>query len=289
MLAHSSETAVQGEPLTSLDITSFGIIRYDDPQGPLQIWLEHTANGSVFTLAHPGELLVEVDPQMKMAAKCRPGLPEYTLQHFIRDQVMPRVLAHQGNFVIHAAGVRLGDEAILLMGGSGFGKSTLSTSFDQAGFALLGDDAMIIEALQTPTAQAVYPSLRLMPDSIAALFPQPVPSSPIAHYSAKLRIDLPDAEGSAPLPIRALFQIAAQSTPDISLRPLRARETCINLVESSFALDPADTELAAERLKVAGDLANSLPAFEIAYPRNYARLPDVRAAILSAIPGYDGA
>lgn len=61
------------------------------------------------------------------------------------------------------------------------------------------------------------------------------------------------------------------------------------LVESSFALDPVDPDQALGRLNDASALARQVPAFEIAYPRDYARLPEVRQAILDQLAALEPA
>ena len=57
----------------------------------------------------------------------------------------------------------------------------------------------------------------------------------------------------------------------------------MTLVENSFALDPTDTGGALDRLEKASALAKSVPSFAINYPRDYASLPAVRAAILDCL------
>lgn len=259
-------------------------IRYEDSGGPLVITRRMTSAGDCFRLHHGLDLLVEVRPDRRIVPMARAGLPTHTLDHFIRDQVAPRVVAHEGKFVIHAAGIRVADGAMLLVGTTGRGKSTLAASFHQSGNALLGDDAMIIDcAGARSTARAVYPSLRLLPDSIAALYSGAVESSAIAHYSAKQRIALPDAADFPPLPIHAIFVLAQPTSSGISIQPMKPSHACIAMVENSFALDPADLTLAAERLRTATQLVARLPVFEVAYPRAFACLPEVRAALLEQL------
>ncbi len=55
------------------------------------------------------------------------------------------------------------------------------------------------------------------------------------------------------------------------------------IISNSFALDPTDKELARKKLTDAGKLANEVPAYEISYPRDYARIPDVHAAIFEKL------
>lgn len=218
-------------------------------------------------------------------------VPQSTCDHFLTDQVLPRMLAHEGRLVLHAGAVRLGQGGIVLMGKSGGGKSTLTASFDRAGHALLGDDAIIVSwPTDSPCAQAVYPSLRLFPDSVDALYVDNVITTSVAHYTPKQRISVPvSGEDAGPiLPIRAIFLIADPSEEMIiQSRRLSIAEACMAFIENSFALDPTDMQRSRNRLEAASALARHVPTFEISYPRDYARLPEVRMAILSHVPDVD--
>jgi hypothetical protein len=55
----------------------------------------------------------------------------------------------------------------------------------------------------------------------------------------------------------------------------------MTLVENSFSLDPSDLKMARTRMEKASQLAGRIPIFAISYPRDYARLPEVREAILA--------
>ncbi len=238
------------------------------------------ADGTSFTLYLGSQLAVEVLPDRKMLTKVRPGLPPETLNHFIRDQVAPRVLAHEGHFVLHAAGVRCGDDVILMMGKTGRGKSTLAASFAPYDSGLIGDDAIIVEMREAPKARAVYPSLRLLPDSIAALVPKTVPTAPIAHYTSKRRIALPDVAEAPALKIDSIFVLdEPPSDGRITVKRVSPAKACMAVLANSFALDPADLEQAHRRLQLASELAKEIPAFVLSYPRDYSRLPEVRRAI----------
>ena len=97
-------------------------------------------------------------PGRKVIVRPVSGLPQITINHFLADQVFPRLVAYDGNFVFHAGAVRLGDAAIVLMGESGSGKSTLASSFDRAGQRLMGDDALVASNLDgVPAVQPVAP------------------------------------------------------------------------------------------------------------------------------------
>ena len=269
------------------DLHSPETISWRDDSGPLVVSYVDAPGAGHYRLRQGDQLIVDVCEPRRIVARAVAGTPKATLDHFLTDQVFPRVMAHEGQFIIHAAATRFGKNAVLFMGASGRGKSTLATSFDRAGLPLLGDDAMVISWSDgKPRAKAVYPSLRLFPDSMAALIPTGVSTSDIALHSAKQRVNFPAGEKRAlhSLPVEAIFAIGAPTYDDrIHVRRLKIAEACIALIENSFALDPTDIERARDRLAKASEVARAIPAFEIFYPRDYERLPAVRSAILAKL------
>lgn len=239
------------------------------------------------------DLAVDVVSAKRVIVRPAPCLAQITIDHFLADQVLPRLLASEGSLVVHAGAVRVGSSAVIVLGHSGRGKSTLTASFDRAGHDLLGDDAMVISFVENRhLVHAVYRSLRLFPDSIAELMAGATTAGPVAHFTDKERIDVA-IEGQMtadPLPVAAMFALAAAANDgDITTRPLTASETCMMLVEGSFALDPSDTAQARQRLDQASAVASAVPAFEICYPRDYACLPEVRQAILDQVAALEAA
>jgi hypothetical protein len=227
-------------------------------------------------VVHPAQRRLSLHP---LAAETTPD----TLEHLLHDQIYPRLLAHEGELVLHAGAVDMDGRLALFLGDSGMGKSTLVASLHRAGAGLLNDDALVLrQAGATFAAEAIYRGLRLLPDSLAELFPARTETRPMAHYSAKQRLNvaLQPTDNSAPKTVGALFFLAADShAAQISLRRLSAAETCMGLISNSFSLDPTDTRLARHKLQQAAALANGVPAFELSYPRDYVSLPQVHARI----------
>lgn len=267
------------------DPASSEIIRWRDPSGPLVIARAGDPELGHYRLRDGDRIVVDILPDRRIEVRSRPGTAQSTIDHFLGDQVYPRMLASEGRLVVHAAALRSGSHSFLLVGASGRGKSTLATSFALDGNDLLGDDATIIdEGAAGPTAEAVYPSLRLLPDSIAALLPDDVEAFAIAPYTAKQRIAVPIARQATPgaLPIAAIFLIGEPAGAALAERA-SVKAACMALVESSFALDPADVEQARLRLVRASRIAAAVPAFRLCYPRDYARLAEVHRIIRSTL------
>jgi hypothetical protein len=256
-----------------------------DRNGATSLSLARTAAGFLLCFSGLARFSVSLDG-------CRIGVwpaPETnteTLTHLLLDQVLPRVLAHLGRLVVHASAVRVGDRAIAFVGETGQGKSTLAASFDSSGYPLLSDDGLVINLTDAGVlALPTYQSLRLWPEAIASLFGETPRLSPMAHYSAKRRVLLENSRETAglPVPLAALYVLAPQTDGDqelISVSKITARDACMAIISSAFRLDVTDHRQAAGLLDMASDLAIRLPAFALRFPRSYALLPEVRAAVL---------
>lgn len=84
------------------------------------------------------------------------------LRELILYKVIPRLLAAQGRWVIHASGVSRGQQAVVFAGLSGSGKSTLAFHLKKLGHSLLSDEALVIEARPGLLVVRSYPQeLRL--------------------------------------------------------------------------------------------------------------------------------
>ena len=269
---------------SSLPLNVMEVECWSDESGPLSISYVGDVESGNYRLRLGRDLAVDVLPD-HLATWQRSASDDCSLDHFLSDQVFPRVLTHGGNHVLHAGAVQFRDAAILMIGPSGRGKSTLAASFNQAEASLIGDDAMVIGwQADRPFATPVYPSLRLLPDSIAAILPPGAATDMVAHYTPKRRVRLPIDDCGPAVAVTAIMVIG-EPADAIETRRLSAADACIALVTNSFALDPSDVAQAQRRLEASVRLAASVPTFEIHYPRDYAQLPMVRAAILDLVAG----
>ena len=243
----------------------------------------HSSQRFVVAFAEVAEFLIDFD-RMEISVHGFGPCSDQSIRHLFDDQILPRILAHQGELVLHAAGVATADSAILFIGASGSGKSSLAAAMHNWGFQLLGDDAIVASTVGVSAARPVYRSLRLFSDSITALVDSPVELTPVAAYTTKRNVVYPDDYPIADsLPIRAAFLLHAASNEHISLEPLSAAEACMAFVEHSFWMDPTDIGRTKERITRASALAVSVPAFQISYPREYSVLPAVRDAISACL------
>jgi hypothetical protein len=118
---------------------------------------------------------------------------------------------------------------------------------------------------------------------VASLFVDPPLVAPMAHYSEKYRVAVPHTKTSADraLPLGALYILSPESDATmVTLSRLSERDACMALIRNTFQLDVTDRSRAAGLFIAASDIVRQSPVFTLTYPRDFARLPDVRAAIL---------
>lgn len=207
-----------------------------------------------------------------------------TLEHLLVDQVLPRLLAHEGNLLIHASALDINGSCALFMGPSGWGKSTLAGLLQRHGHSVLSDDCVLLDADgERFRAVPTYPSLRLYADSLAALSLGGASTAAVASYSEKRRLPMPAPSAEAASPVTALYLLgdpeAAGETIDIT--PLGPAETCKALLRHSFRLDLSDRAANILQFALCGAAARSLPAFRIDYARDFTQADELVRRISS--------
>jgi hypothetical protein len=253
------------------------------------VWLALAKYRSGYLLRFPdlADFLVSADGK-QIRCYPNPDSPVETIRHLFLDQVIPLLLSQWGKLVLHASAVATPEGAIAFAGMTGMGKSTLTASFAEQGFALLTDDCLLLEEkggalFATPS----YPGLRLWDDVTSVLFARAPAVSQMAHYTDKKRLGVnngwlrfcPDAV--------ALLRIYILPPPEevsrenaIQISPLPPREAFSELIRYAFRLDITDRNRLREEFESLSRVV-ALPLFyRLAFPRDLLFLSAVREAIL---------
>lgn len=211
-----------------------------------------------------GQRLIQVVPHDE--------LDEYTIEHLLVDQVLPRFLANENKLLLHACAVNITGRTVLFLGKSGWGKSTLAALFHKNGFMLYSDDCVLLEPDGVQwQAIATYPSLRLYEDSIESIFLGDSSLSPVSEYSDKQRMALTIDRDQIVPPVHAMYFMTNPETVtgDIRIEKMRPANTCIELIERSFRLDLANRAQSRQLMTSAAALTQSVPAYRLSYPHDF--------------------
>lgn len=179
--------------------------------------------------ARPGAFLMHVegaagylvtDGRDMLIEPCGGGADDVTA--FFTSSPFTALLQQRGVVTLHAASVATETGAILLLGGSGMGKSSLAAALVERGFALLADDVtgVVLDADGRPLALPAFPCLRLWADALDMLHWRANAQAPVRHGEEKYWTRAPHRTCSTPLPVRAAFVLAAHSGPDIAIEPV---------------------------------------------------------------------
>src|SRR4029077_14162364 len=216
--------------------------------------------------------------------------PPHTFHHLPLDQVLPLVLNHKGKEVLHGAAVVTPYGACAFVGPTGAGKSTLAASFLSAGYSVLTDDCVVLDARGGDiVAIPAYPGLRLWDDALAALFVTTGFCVPVAHYTPKQRFNAalsatPFCSSAVPLAgiyvlgISDAEQAVPVSTPE--MYPLAEREALMTLLSLAFKLDILDHRMLRREFDFLHRLVTQIPIRRLTVPDSFAALPAVHAAVL---------
>lgn len=213
-----------------------------------------------------------------------PGVSESTVEHFYLNQALPLALSRQRKLVFHAGAIEANGGALVFMGESGRGKSTLVASFARQGFRFLTDDGLQIE--DTPGGYMVapsHPSIRLWQDSHQALVTPTAQLAPPVQHTTKARILADDtlAYCDEPMPLRRVYFLGEGTARTPTIDPLNPRDALIALVAHSFLLDLDARDLLAEHFDQLARMVHLSLYYRLDYPRRYNALGEVHAAVLS--------
>lgn len=216
-----------------------------------------------------------------------PEIPDNSIRHLLLDQVIPRMLSHQGQQIIHASCVRVGKSAIAFSGESGWGKSTIAAFFHTHGYTLLTDDCLLLQTygskvLGTPN----YQGARLFQDSLS-LLSEEKHAIPVAHYGTKKRLLMTDIIDPEPIPIRAVFilsdPVLRQLTTSVSIKKVSGAAAAMELVKNCFPLDIKDKKRMGTQMQQLAQIGGSknISIYHLDYPRRTNLLPELMKKILT--------
>jgi hypothetical protein len=256
-------------------------------------WLQFYRSGDSILLRFPGfaDFLVAADG---FSVRCRPApeVPEGTIAHLFQNQVMPLVQSKRGNTVFHASAVEIGKSAVLFVGESGQGKSTLAASFARNGCRFLSDDNVHVE--YTEGRYRVIPgnaSIRLWRDSKARVLSGAAVDidSGVSHTSkfrASAGKKLPHCD--QPRWLSRIYYLGETPADETSMSPLGPTDGLQRLLKQSFVLDVRDKAALACQFEHITRLLSMPIHYQLNYPRSYTHLAGLRRAIVAHATGDTG-
>ena len=253
-------------------------------------WCERKADEYLFVFYNSGSFHISADGVISCFMHKSSSMQ--MLRHLLLNQIIPRYLATTGRLVLHASAVTLENgKSVAFLGNSGFGKSTLVSSFHSNGARLINDDCILLDCTENGvTAIGGLSGIRLFPDSVGAVFSESTGFTNYAPYTDKKQLFLKDEVGDnppEPSKLDALFLLndpKEDPTDIVSIDAATAGDAMLALIYSAFSLDPSDKKMITSNFRNVGQAINErLSIFKLQYPRVHERLPEVRAAVIKHV------
>jgi hypothetical protein len=210
-----------------------------------------------------------------------------SFQVYMLGQALSFALVKRGLEPIHATVLAIHGEAVVFLGDSGFGKSTLAASFISAGHPVLTDDLLMLHI--TDDGILAYPGpprIKLFPEIARRFLGEMATGVPMNRDTERVIIPLNANQScSVPLPVRAIYSLSAPRDvfrkQPIRIKPLSPRAGLTELVKNTFNRSLVDSDRLTRQLEQTSRLATLLPVRELSIPRDLDRLTEVQQAILS--------
>lgn len=176
--------------------------------------MEYLGGWQQVSLVFHGLVRYDISRGREISISAIPSADPLDVRLFLLGGAIGLLLRQRGWLVLHGNAIRIGDACLVCVGDSGAGKSTLSAAFMQAGYPILADDVVGIDA-----EGVAFPGVRrikLWPDAASLLDIPTQGMSRIRKHIEKYNLPLGDAYCDQPMPVRWVIEL---TTSDDVLEP----------------------------------------------------------------------
>lgn len=256
------------------------------------VWLSIGKFRSSYLLHYPytGDFIISKD---KYSIICHPdnNISTNTIRYILLNHVIPLYLSSLGEFVLHCSAVCLRGKAIIFMGESTSGKSTLASLFCREGHDLITDDFLVVKSNgRNLYAIPSYPALRLHVESISKTVKNEVASFESDGFIYKKWIK---ADGkiisycNMPVSIDRIYILDnttnKSSKPEIIIENITSQSAFMDLLNNSFIIDNTDKYVLKNNFDYSTLILKSVKVKKLKYKKDFSMLPQIRDMILKDI------
>ena len=244
------------------------------------------ADGSVYLRWHGMfEFLVSSDGSRITASLNREYSSE-ALMTYLLGQALSLALIKKGFDPLHSTAVLVDGSVVGILGGSGYGKSSLAAAFLQSGFPIVTDDLFVVQ--ENESRLCIYPGvprLKLFPEIAQVFLGSQHTGPPMNSLTHKLIIPLNDSQVYGKIaPLGRLYVLTrplmAAKFKRVTIRNLSKRLAFVALLRNTFATILVDSVRIRKQFELYTRIASTVPVKMIGYARTVTAAAMARDAIL---------
>ncbi len=190
-----------------------------------------SADEILYVKQHCGRFLVRAGREILVEAE--PGVEERVVRLSLFGPALALALLQRGLLILHGGAVAIGDQAVLVLGPSGTGKSTMTAELCHQGGRILTDDVVVMDT--SASTIRVLPGVPLL-----KLWPDAVDDAPEGTWTEVLHPDfdkvgrrMDDAQLAGPTPVARIFLLGGGD--DLARVPLGGADAFRAIMMSLFA------------------------------------------------------
>jgi hypothetical protein len=217
--------------------------------------------------------------------RARHPLAPAGLQHVLARRVLPRAGMLHGRMGLHAASVSDGRRAVVILGATHAGKSTLSAALHQhLGWQVLADDISLIKAGDDSVCCfRVGTGTCLRADALAGLQISAPGSKPIPHQREKRWCAADTESGPVAPAVRAIVFLDQEGQDRIQLSRVSPARALVNASARQVLFNPLDLRTRSALMNSLARVVEQVPAYAFSYPRSFDCLPAVAARLRESL------
>jgi len=201
-------------------VVELGILPPPSPDARLAGPLRLAEPGKV-RFGLPGVAKVLVTNGERILVERDPGGSEETLRLLLMGTVAALLLHQRGYLPLHGSGVVTPYGAVLFVGHSGVGKSTVLGALLKRGYSMICDDLAALRLDEDGVTRVCpgAPLYKLWADSAEALDLATTDLHRARLELEKFLVPVPDRQISVPVPVHAIYQLSTHHQPMVSFEP----------------------------------------------------------------------
>lgn len=202
----------------------------------------------------------------EIACAAPSALPDWLWQRLLIGQLLPLAALLCGYEPLHASAVEVDGRAILMMGASGAGKSSVALHLSARGAGLMADDVSALAMHGDTVVAHSGPAIASVDAQELSRLSEPAAGwSRLGSHDGEVRVAL-DGGPARALPVGAVYVLARRADAEVlGIRAPRLSSAKL-LLGGTFNAYLRDPARLARQLEITGRLAETVPLREVGIP-----------------------